>query len=53
MLTDKAELPPTYELKKIIDQKGEILESKFRLTYGTIFNLLLAKEINVSVLYES
>jgi len=44
---NKGDLPPTYELKKIIDQKGELLESKFRLTYGTIFNLLLAKEINV------
>jgi len=44
---DKNELPPIYELKKMIDQKGELLESKFRLTYGTIFSLLLAKDINV------
>ena len=34
----------------MIDQKGEILESKFRLTYGTIFSLLLARDINVKEL---
>jgi len=50
LLTTYQELrdfPPSDDLKKIIDHKGELLESKFRLTYGIIFNLLLSKEINV------
>jgi len=44
---DVRHLPSSMSLKNIVDHKGEQLESKFRLTYGTIFNLLLAKDINV------
>ena len=44
---DVKQLPNSIAIKGIVDHKGEELQSKFRLTYGTIFNLLLAKEINV------
>jgi len=47
---DSYELPRAFDLKEVVDQKGEELQSKFRLTYGIIFNLLLAKEINVLIL---
>ena len=41
------ELPRSLDLKDVVDHKGEELQSKFRLSYGIIFNLLLAKEKDV------
>lgn len=35
------------DMKKIVDHKGELLESKFKMTYGIILNLLTAKDIDV------
>jgi len=46
-ILDFQDFPQVKDLKDIIDHKGEQLQSKFRLTYGIIFNLLLSKEINV------
>lgn len=46
-MIDFNELPMSHDLKNIIDHKGETLESKFRLSYGIIFNLLLSREISV------
>ena len=40
-------MPETVDLRNIIDTKGETLESKFRLTYAIILNLLTAKDIDV------
>ena len=34
-------------MKKMIDQPGTILESKFKISYGIILNLLNADEFNV------
>ena len=39
------------EMKKIVDHKGESLESKFKMTYGIILNLLTAKDIDVKLKY--
>lgn len=46
-LKDASKLPETVDLRNIIDTKGETLESKFRLTYAIILNLLSAKDIDV------
>lgn len=46
-LKDASKLPETVDLRNIIDTKGETLESKFRLTYAIILNLLTAKDIDV------
>ncbi len=48
---DFQDFPQVKDLKDIIDHKGEQLQSKFRLTYGIIFNLLLSKEINVNGMF--
>lgn len=42
------DLPSHLILKGIVDHKGEELESKFRLTYQIIFNLVLSKELKVT-----
>ncbi len=44
------DLPAHLILKGIVDHKGEELESKFRLTYQIIFNLVLSKELKVILL---
>ena len=41
------DLPRAGDLKAVVDHKGEQLESKFRLTYQIIFNLVLSKDLKV------
>lgn len=43
------DLPRANDLKAIVDHKGEQLESKFRLTYQIIFNLVLSKDLKVAL----
>lgn len=40
-------LPYLSDMKKIVDHKGESLQSKFKMTYEIILNLLTAKDIDV------
>ena len=41
------DLPSIGDLKSMIMHKGEMLCSKFRLTYNIILNLMTAEDINV------
>ena len=40
-------LPLHTDMKKIVDHKGESLQSKFKMTYEIILNLLTAKDIDI------
>lgn len=40
-------LPFHTDMKKIVDHKGESLQSKFKMTYEIILNLLTAKDIDI------
>lgn len=40
-------LPSHIDMKKVVDHKGESLQSKFKMTYEIILNLLSAKDIDV------
>ena len=46
-MNDVKQMPEPDILKGIVDHPGELLESKFKLTYGIILNLLTAKDMNV------
>ena len=40
-------LPIASDMKKVVDHKGESLQSKFKMTYEIILNLLTAKDIDI------
>jgi len=46
-IKDLRDLPSIADLKSMIMHKGELLSSKFRLTYNIILNLMTADDINV------
>lgn len=47
MVKDPQQLPETQDMVRMMDNPGEYLISKFRVTYQIILNLFTSKELNV------
>ena len=45
---DPTKLPPFMKMNQMLDHKGKQLESKFKITYRIILNLLTSKEMDAS-----
>ncbi|KAL4466349.1 hypothetical protein ABPG72_001027 [Tetrahymena utriculariae] len=48
LVTEPKRLPSKMELTKMLDHKGEMLSSKFKITYELIMKLLSSREIDVT-----
>lgn len=47
-VNDAKSLPTEFAMKEMVDNPGQLLESKFKITYTIILNLITMKEMEVT-----
>lgn len=47
-VNDATKLPDEFNVKTMVDSKGQLLESKFKITYSVILNLLTVKDMDAT-----